>query len=64
MAKEAVRAKYVINCAGGFSDKISAMIGDDSFKIKPRLGEYVLLKKTQVLHYLELLLIALEPRVE
>lgn len=47
VAKEAVRAKYVINCAGGFSDKISAMIGDDSFKIKPRIGEYVLLRKSQ-----------------
>ena len=38
--------RYVINCAGGASDKIAKMIGDDSFNIKPRLGEYVLLKKS------------------
>mmetsp|Transcript_5336 Transcript_5336/g.8942 ORF Transcript_5336/g.8942 Transcript_5336/m.8942 type:complete len:716 (-) Transcript_5336:482-2629(-) len=43
---EVVRARYVVNCGGGASDKISEMIGDDSFKIKPRLGEYVLLKKS------------------
>eukprot|EP00287_Rhodomonas_sp_CCMP768_P032020 CAMPEP_0202853424 /NCGR_PEP_ID=MMETSP1389-20130828/90475_1 /ASSEMBLY_ACC=CAM_ASM_000865 /TAXON_ID=302021 /ORGANISM="Rhodomonas sp., Strain CCMP768" /LENGTH=710 /DNA_ID=CAMNT_0049531973 /DNA_START=39 /DNA_END=2172 /DNA_ORIENTATION=+ len=45
--KEEVKARYVVNAAGGFSDKISAMIGDDSFKVKPRLGEYVLLRKNQ-----------------
>jgi len=45
--EEDIKAKYIVNCAGGFSDKISAMIGDDSFKIKPRLGEYVLLRKSQ-----------------
>merc|ERR1719174_2472742 len=44
---ETIRAKYVVNCAGGASDKIARMVGDDSFKIKPRLGEYVLLKKSQ-----------------
>ena len=47
VGKEKVRAKYIVNAAGGFSDKISAMIGDDSFKVKPRLGEYVLLRKNQ-----------------
>lgn len=44
---EVVRAKYIVNAAGGYSDKISAMIGDESFKVKPRLGEYVLLRKNQ-----------------
>jgi L-2-hydroxyglutarate oxidase LhgO len=44
--RERVRARYVVNCAGGASDKIAAMIGDTSFTIKPRLGEYVLLKKS------------------
>jgi hypothetical protein len=29
-------------------DKIAAMIGDLSFKIKPRLGDYVLLNRNQV----------------
>ena len=43
---ETIKAKYVVNCAGGYSDKIAEMVGDDSFTIKPRLGEYVLLKKS------------------
>ena len=43
---ETIKAKYVINCAGGASDKVARMVGDDSFTIKPRLGEYVLLKKS------------------
>jgi hypothetical protein len=29
-------------------DKIAAMVGDISFKIKPRLGDYVLLNRNQV----------------
>lgn len=40
-----VRAEYVINCAGIYSDKIASMAGDDSFKITPRAGEYMLLDK-------------------
>ena len=28
-------------------DKIAAMVGDTSFKIKPRLGDYVLLNRNQ-----------------
>ena len=44
---ETFKARYVVNAAGGYSDKIAAMIGDDSFKIKLRLGDYVLLKREQ-----------------
>lgn len=40
-------SKYVINCAGVYSDKISAMVGVDDFTITPRRGEYVLLNKNQ-----------------
>lgn len=40
-------SKYVINCAGVYSDKVSAMVGIDDFKITPRRGEYVLLNKSQ-----------------
>ena len=47
VGREKVRAKYIVNAAGGASDKISAMIGDASFKVKPRVGEYVLLRKNQ-----------------
>jgi glycerol-3-phosphate dehydrogenase len=35
----------VINCAGLFSDKIAKMLGDNSFEIHPRRGEYILLDK-------------------
>ena len=43
-----IRCSYVINCAGGASDQIAAMIGDTSFHIKPRLGDYILLNRNQV----------------
>ena len=42
---ESVEARYVINAAGLFSDAIAKMVGDDSFSIKPRRGEYILLDK-------------------
>ena len=42
---EAVEATYVINCAGVFSDEIAAMVGDESFTVRPRRGEYMLLDK-------------------
>lgn len=45
--KEKVRARFVINCAGSGSDKIASMMGDNSFKIKPRLGDYILLNRNQ-----------------
>jgi len=41
-----VCARYVINAAGVYSDKIAQMIGDDSIDIHPRLGEYALLDKS------------------
>ena len=40
-----VEAEYVINCAGLHSDEIAKMVGDDSFVITPRAGEYMLLDK-------------------
>ncbi len=42
---ETVRAKFVINAAGIYSDRIAAMIGDNSFSMHPRKGEYILLDK-------------------
>ena len=44
---ETVTGKFVLNCAGGFSDKVAQMVGDDSFTIIPRAGEYILLDKTE-----------------
>ncbi len=40
-----VRGKYLINAAGGFSDKIAEMAGDGFFRIIPRSGEYLLFDK-------------------
>ena len=44
---EEVKAKYLVNCAGGFSDKVSKLAGDDSFEIIPRAGEYLILDKDE-----------------
>lgn len=41
-----ISAKYIVNAAGVHSDDIARLIGDDSIKIKPRLGEYALLDKS------------------
>ena len=57
IASEEVTARYVINCAGGASDQIAKMVGDDSFKIKPRLGDYLLLNRNQVCNVLLILLL-------
>ena len=40
-----VTAAYVINATGVYADKIAGMIGDNSFEITPRRGEYILLDK-------------------
>ncbi len=40
-----VDARYIVNAAGLYSDKIAAMVGDTSFTITPRRGEYILLDK-------------------
>ncbi len=42
-----VEATYVINCAGCYADQVARMIGDDSFTIIPRAGEYMLLDKVE-----------------
>lgn len=42
---DCVRAKFIVNAAGLYSDRIAEMAGDSSFKITPRRGEYILLDK-------------------
>ncbi|MBQ7726109.1 MAG: NAD(P)/FAD-dependent oxidoreductase [Clostridia bacterium] len=42
-----VTARYFINCAGTFADRVAALAGDPSFSIIPRAGEYLLLDKTE-----------------
>ena len=42
-----VTARYLVNCAGGHADTIAALVGDRSFEILPRAGEYMLLDKSE-----------------
>ena len=42
-----VECEYLLNCAGGYSDKVARMVGDDFFTIIPRAGEYMLLDKSE-----------------
>jgi len=43
--EKAIEARFVINAAGLYSDKIAKMIGDTSFDVHPRKGEYILMDK-------------------
>jgi glycerol-3-phosphate dehydrogenase len=45
--EERIRCRFVVNCAGCKADEVANMVGDTSFKVKPRLGEYLLLHKRQ-----------------
>lgn len=42
---DSVDAAYIINASGLYSDAVARMVGDDSFDIHPRRGEYILLDK-------------------
>lgn len=42
---EEIAAKFVVNCAGLYSDEIAKMSGDLSINVHPRRGEYILLDK-------------------
>ncbi len=44
-ANDTVQAKYVVNSAGVYSDKVAAMFGDNEYKIVSRKGEYFLYDK-------------------
>ncbi|WP_339161324.1 NAD(P)/FAD-dependent oxidoreductase [Siminovitchia sp. FSL W7-1587] len=37
-----IKTKYIVNAAGVYSDHISRMIGDTSFTISPRKGQFIL----------------------
>ncbi len=39
------KADVVINCAGVYADKIATMVGDTSFTVSPRRGEYMVMDK-------------------
>ena len=40
-----VSTRYLVNSAGLYSDEIARMLGDDSFHVHPRRGEYMLLDR-------------------
>lgn len=42
-----VQSRFLVNCAGGYSDAVARMAGDDFFTIIPRAGEYMLLDKAE-----------------
>ncbi len=42
---EEIQTKYIVNCAGLYSDEIAKMVGDNSVVVTPRRGEYILLDK-------------------
>lgn len=42
-----VEARYIVNCAGGYADRLAEMAGDRGFEIIPRAGEYMLLDKKE-----------------
>lgn len=44
---ETACGKYLVNCAGAYSDRVAAMVGDGFFTIIPRAGEYMLLDKNE-----------------
>ncbi len=44
-ANATVSARYVINAAGLYSEEIAKMVGDDSFTVHARRGEYILLDR-------------------
>lgn len=41
------QGRFLVNCAGGYSDAVARMAGDDFFTIIPRAGEYMLLDKAE-----------------
>lgn len=45
--KEDIKARYIINAAGLYSDKIANMVGCYDFKIIPKRGQYILMGKDQ-----------------
>jgi len=48
--KRSYDAKYAVNCAGVYSDEVAELVGDRSFRVRPRRGEYLLFDKDTGAH--------------
>lgn len=46
--EDKIEAKNIINCAGHWSDEIASLINKDSFKLRSRRGQYIILDKLEV----------------
>eukprot|EP01062_Namystynia_karyoxenos_P069777 TRINITY_DN65235_c0_g1_i1.p1 TRINITY_DN65235_c0_g1~~TRINITY_DN65235_c0_g1_i1.p1 ORF type:complete len:648 (+),score=156.33 TRINITY_DN65235_c0_g1_i1:79-1944(+) len=44
---EKFKCRFVLNCAGAGSARVARMVGDASFKILPRIGNFLVLRKEQ-----------------
>lgn len=44
--EKTVEARHIVNCAGLFADDVAKMVGDTSFSIHPRRGEYILMDRS------------------
>ena len=44
-ADDSIKARWVINCAGVYSDEVASLVGESDFSVRPRRGEYILLDK-------------------
>ncbi|MBE6935026.1 MAG: NAD(P)/FAD-dependent oxidoreductase [Ruminococcaceae bacterium] len=44
---DCAEGRYLVNCAGAYSDRIAAMAGDGFYTITPRAGEYMLLDRAE-----------------
>lgn len=42
-----IESDYIVNCAGMYADRIARMIGDESFTLRPRKGEYLLFDSSE-----------------
>ena len=45
--RSSVAARFVVNCAGAYCDRISSLVDLDEYRITPRRGQYVILDKDQ-----------------
>ena len=43
---QTITASYVVNAAGVHADEVSRLLGDDTFSIHPRKGEYLLMDRS------------------